>query len=72
MAAWERIVKRVKDCGKLQIFKIVNWYMDKEISRLERANEQAEWDSHFHETGLRNHRDTKPYAVSGKTRGAKK
>ena len=66
MAAWEQIVQRVKDCGKLQIFKVVNWYMDKEISRLERANEQAEWAAHFEETGLRNHRDTKPYGRAGK------
>jgi len=60
------IVNRIKGYGKLQFWMIVGWFMDKEMNRLERANEQAEWDSHFYETGLRNHRDTKPYGRAGK------
>ena len=52
------IVNRIKGYGKLQFWMIVGWFLDKEMNRLERANEQAEWDSHFEPTGLRNHRDT--------------
>jgi hypothetical protein len=73
MAIWDSLVKRVERFGKLQMFRVVNWYVDREIERLEGANENedAEWSAHFIETGLRNNRDTKPYKTRGKTRGAR-